>query len=703
VTKSGTNAGGTWSWSYNTTDGPAQSQTVTITANDGNGGISTTTFALTVNNVAPTATFNAPTSVGNSSTFTLSLTSPSDPSSVDTAAGFTYAFDGGSGYGSFSSSNSASFTAPVSVGSFTVKGKIRDKDGGVTEYTQSVAVNAGTTTSISAPSITYNAHGMVTVTVSSSGGTPTGDVSLTVDSGTPLTHALSSGSWTFDVGILNAGDHSLSTTYAAQGSFGGSSATGTLHVNQRTLTITATNQSKTYGDTFTPNGATQFTTGAGQLVNGDSVGSVTLTSSGYVNTATYTAPGPDYAITPSAATGGSGLGNYSIGYVAGTLHVNQRTLTVTATNQSKTYGDTFTPDGTTQFSTGAGQLVNGDSVASVTLTSSGYAAGAIVAGSPYAIVVSSAVGTGLSNYNITYVNGKLTVTPRAALTAYIGQQTFVTSGSSSTTAQVTLTASIQDPTGSGFGSVAAATVTFTDILTGNVLASNVPVSLVNGTDTSIGTANTIVTLSTGQYGAQSYQIRVTLGGSYNNDGQPVAAKTATVTVMQPAVTNSMRGAGTIPYLSASAGTYKPPSGQGVTYSFSLKYNNGGSNPQGQIQIIIPQSDGSTIYIKSNSITSVAIDATTKTATAYTKASIYRVLANGQTVSIQGNVSLRMDVKDGGMTNGVPNPDEIGFTVISSQNSELFYSNNWVYDAVTVAWRTVRQQVTTQGGLAVVIM
>src|ERR671939_1392004 len=60
VTKTGTNSG-TWSWSFGTTDGPDQSQTVTITANDGNGGVATTTFSLTVNNVAPTVTF----AVGN--------------------------------------------------------------------------------------------------------------------------------------------------------------------------------------------------------------------------------------------------------------------------------------------------------------------------------------------------------------------------------------------------------------------------------------------------------------------------------------------------------------------------------------------------------------------------------------------------------------------------------------------------------------
>ena len=45
--------GGTWSWSFPTTDGIDDGQTVTITADDGDGGVTTTTFGLTVNNVAP--------------------------------------------------------------------------------------------------------------------------------------------------------------------------------------------------------------------------------------------------------------------------------------------------------------------------------------------------------------------------------------------------------------------------------------------------------------------------------------------------------------------------------------------------------------------------------------------------------------------------------------------------------------------------
>jgi len=87
-------------------------------------------------------------------------------------------------------------------------------------------------------------------------------------------------------------------------------------------------------------------------------------------------------------------------------------LTITASAQSKTYGATLAL-GTTAFTTGT--LYNSDAVSSVTLTSGGAVNTASVAGSPYTITPSAAIGTGLSNYAITYTNGSLTVNP-AALT-----------------------------------------------------------------------------------------------------------------------------------------------------------------------------------------------------------------------------------------------------------------------------------------------
>ncbi|MFT3893179.1 MAG: sortase [Anaerolineales bacterium] len=177
---------------------------------------------------------------------------------------------------------------------------------------------------------------------------------------------------------------------------------GTLTVNSLTLTITANNISKNYGATVTFAG-TEFTTSG--LIGSDTVTSVTLTSAGAASTATVA--GSPYAIVPSAATG-TGLGNYTINYVDGTLTVNPVTLTITANNISKNYGATITFAGT-EFTTSG--LIGSDTVTSVTLTSAGAAATATVAGSPYAIVPSAAVGTGLGNYTITYTNGTLTVNP----------------------------------------------------------------------------------------------------------------------------------------------------------------------------------------------------------------------------------------------------------------------------------------------------
>src|SRR5262249_13737484 len=92
-----------------------------------------------------------------------------------------------------------------------------------------------TAITLTAPTVTYGADGMVTVAVTNTAtaATPTGAVSLTVD-GTSFSNSLSAGEATYDVGVLNAGDHSLAATFAAQDIFASSTATGTLHVDKPT-------------------------------------------------------------------------------------------------------------------------------------------------------------------------------------------------------------------------------------------------------------------------------------------------------------------------------------------------------------------------------------------------------------------------------------------------------------------------------------
>ena len=180
---------------------------------------------------------------------------------------------------------------------------------------------------------------------------------------------------------------------------------GALTVTPAPLTITAQDVSKVYGQAPTLSG---FDTAG--LVNSETVGSVTLASTGQVATADVV--GSPYAIVASDATGGSFTpGNYTIGYVNGALTVTPAPLTITAQDVSKVYGQT--PALLGYDTTG---LLNGDTVGSVTLMSLGQLATASAFGSPYVIEASDATaGTFTpSNYQMAYVNGELSVTPMAA-------------------------------------------------------------------------------------------------------------------------------------------------------------------------------------------------------------------------------------------------------------------------------------------------
>ena len=88
VSQTGTNSG-TWSWSFNTTDGPNQSQTITIKFTDNlTNGTTLVTFPLTVNNVPPTMALTGNTSVNEGSSYSLTLGAITDPG-TDTVTSYT--------------------------------------------------------------------------------------------------------------------------------------------------------------------------------------------------------------------------------------------------------------------------------------------------------------------------------------------------------------------------------------------------------------------------------------------------------------------------------------------------------------------------------------------------------------------------------------------------------------------------------------
>ena len=87
------------------------------------------------------------------------------------------------------------------------------------------------------------------------------------------------------------------------------------------------------------------------------------------------------------------------------MSARMRSRFTSGTSQSKTYGDTFTFDGT-EFTQVGLVTANGDTLTGVTLTSDGAAKAATVAGSDYAITITKGSETGnrLDNYDIHYTD-----------------------------------------------------------------------------------------------------------------------------------------------------------------------------------------------------------------------------------------------------------------------------------------------------------
>ncbi|MCX6854665.1 MAG: cadherin domain-containing protein [Verrucomicrobia bacterium] len=140
-------ANGTWSWSLAAADGPLTSQSVTISGIDASSNTTSTTFQLTISNIAPTGTLTPSSStvpVNTATAPSVGFSNLNDPSANDTSAGFHYAFDFDNdgtydlGDGTYANSPStANASVPLSLlttanTTVTITATIIDKDNGST-------------------------------------------------------------------------------------------------------------------------------------------------------------------------------------------------------------------------------------------------------------------------------------------------------------------------------------------------------------------------------------------------------------------------------------------------------------------------------------------------------------------------------------------------------------------------------------------
>ncbi len=159
-----------------------------------------------------------------------------------------------------------------------------------------------------------------------------------------------------------------------------------------------------------------FVTISGTPVAAGVLGSDVVTVSGSVNSGGFASAnvGTGIAVTPVLSGLSLSNSNYEISGVTTTLSANitAAPLTVTASSQNTTYG-TPLDLGTSRFTVSG--LLGSDAVSSVTLTQLGNStvSGAqnadVYTGSTNGILASAASGTNLSNYQITYAPGTLTI------------------------------------------------------------------------------------------------------------------------------------------------------------------------------------------------------------------------------------------------------------------------------------------------------
>src|SRR5581483_7639384 len=165
---------------------------------------------------------------------------------------------------------------------------------------------------------------------------------------------------------------------------------GTLTINPAALSVTAADATRTYGAANPIFGGNL--TG---VQNGDNI------TATYNTTADVTSSVGAYAITPTLVDPNGLLANYAVTQANGTLTITPASLTITADNAVRLYGDvnpTFTGNIT--------GIQNNDNLNATYAT-------AATPGSPvgtYAIVPTLVDPSGISsNYNVTLVNGTLTV------------------------------------------------------------------------------------------------------------------------------------------------------------------------------------------------------------------------------------------------------------------------------------------------------
>ncbi|OLE78178.1 MAG: hypothetical protein AUG06_11440 [Actinobacteria bacterium 13_1_20CM_2_65_11] len=758
----------------------------TITASytsDGNFNLSSGTLTQTVSKADTTTAHTSavnPTRFGQSTTFTatVSVVSPGTTAVAPPTGTMTF-YDGSAslGTGTLSTTGGATTatfsTYKLVVGSHSITVSYNG-DGNFNvstsaPMTQSV-LKADTTTTLASSvnptrfgqSTTFTATVSVVAPGTIAVASPTGmvtfyDGSTSIGSGTLST---SGGVTTASVSTngLGVGSHSITAGYAGDGNFNISSS---AVVTQSVLTADTTTALKSSANpsywsapvTFTATvgvvapGTTAVASPTGMVTFFDgttSIGSGTLSTAGGVTTASFSTSslvlGP-HPITATYPADGN-FNSSTTSALSQSVVVVPVTVNVTPSPTSLQYSDLLTasalivtPAGTAPPAGSVQFQINGDNFGPAQTVSSSAASfsGQVLRG-PSGLTVpgASTLKATFTPADPTHYNAStpgsigFTLSQEDARAYYTGALLASTGSINSTSANVTLAATIKDITAVPStdityiasqndqypGDIRNASMTFVNRDTGAVLCT-ASVGLVSLSDSTVGTATCTSTplAANSTAGGTQYTIGIIVGGYYTRN---MSQDDTVINVYIPQ-SNFITGGG---YLinSSSAGLYPGAPGQRTNFGFNVKYNKSGTNLQGNINVIV-RNNGRVYQIKGNSMTSLVVNycpipgepgyqssgcgtpvspctgnasATCPiTAVFNGKASIQDITDPLNSISIDGNATLQVTMTDYGTP---ATSDTIGITVWNKSGGMWFSSH----------WNTTRtiEQLLDGGALAV---
>lgn len=337
----------------------------------------------------------------------------------------------------------------------------------------------------------------------------------------------------------------------------------------------------------------------------------------------------------------------------------------------------------TDFLTGNGiegktiDFVLGNQTASAVTNGNGIASASIlVTQAPGSYSIESSFA-GDEIYLSSNDNHLFSINQEDAVATYTGAMFASTSGTNSSSATVTLSATIQDitavPGDPSYdihdGDILKASVSFRIIETGEVIPANL--GYVNAADKKTAVATATWNTSIGNSDSEQFTVEIVVGGHYTRS---LSSDDYVVVTISKPLSDFVTGGGYI-VLANSEGEKAGDAGSKNNFGFNLKYNKNGKNLQGKVNVIVRRTEADGIQhiyqIKSNKTNSLSVQSQGK-AVFNMQASIQDITDPDNPVSLEGNASLQIEITD----NGEPGKaDMIGISLLS-RNGGLWYSSNW---------------------------